>query len=454
MANKNLLTYNAKVTQVEQDYFAPVASVSGTNVPISTMYCFLSRVLPWPNEENPVTPTQDQKAIKAIFKNMFVAKLINSSNISPVIERIDWVTGTVYDYYRDDVDMFEVDSVKRLIRQFYIRNKYDQVFKCLWNNNDSEATDEPFFQPGSYGTNNIYKGTDGYKWKYMYTIDVGSKTKFMDSLWIPVPVGTIILNPIATSAGYGDIEAINVVNAGTGYDPANAVISVVVTGDGTGATGTALVEDGEITDIVVTNTGSDYTFANVSVISELGSNATFVAPISPIGGHGYDPIDELGASHTMVTVEFNSDENGNLPTDIDFRQVGLLVNPTALSTYPAPANGAIYKTTTDVVVAPGFGVFAEDETVFQGSTLETATFTATVLSYDTASNVIRLINTVGEYTVNAPIFGNSSLTARTVLTVSTPDFVLFSGYLSYIENRESVQRSADGIEQFKFVLGY
>ena len=454
MANKNLLTYNAKVTQVEQDYFAPVASVSGTNVPISTMYCFLSRVLPWPNEENPVTPTQDQKAIKAIFKNMFVAKLVNSSNISPVIQRIDWVTGTVYDYYRDDVDMFELDSVKRLIRQFYIRNKYDQVFKCLWNNNDSEATDEPFFQPGSYGTNNIYKGTDGYKWKYMYTIDVGSKTKFMDSLWIPVPVGTIILNPIATSAGYGDVEAINVVNAGTGYDPANAVISVVVTGDGTGATGTALVEDGEITDIVVTNTGSDYTFANVSVISELGSNATFIAPISPIGGHAYDPIDELGASHTMVTVEFNSDENGNLPTDIDFRQVGLLVNPTALSTYPAPANSAIYKTTTDVVVAPGFGVFAEDETVFQGSTLETATFTATVLSYDSASNVIRLINTVGEHTVNAPIFGNSSLTARTVLTVSTPDFVLFSGYLTYIENRESVQRSADGIEQFKFVLGY
>jgi hypothetical protein len=454
MANKNLLTYNAKVTQVEQDYFAPVASVVGTNVPISTLYCFLSRVLPWPDEENPVVPTQDQKALKSVFKNMFVAKLVNSSNISPVIQRIDWVSGTVYDYYRDDIDMFELDGVKRLIRRFYIRNKYDQVFKCLWNNNNSQATDEPFFQPGSYGTNNIYKGTDGYKWKYMYTIDVGSKTKFMDSLWIPVPVGNITLNPIDSPAGYGDIEAINVVNAGTGYDPANASISVVITGDGTGARGTALVEDGEITDIVVTNTGSDYTFANVSVISELGSNATFTAPISPIGGHGYDPIDELGASHTMVTVEFNSDEGGVLPTEIDFRQIGLLVNPTALSTYPAPANGAIYKTSTDVVVAPGFGVFEEDETVFQGSTLETATFTGTVLSYDTASNVIRLINTVGEYVVNAPIFGNSSLTARTVLTVSTPDFVLFSGYLTYIENRKSVQRSADGIEQFKFILGY
>ena len=97
MANKILLTYNAKVTQVEQDYFAPVASVAGTNVPVSTLYCFLARVVPWPDENNPTTPTQDQKAIKSIFKNMFVAKLVNSSNISPVIERIDWTSGTVYD---------------------------------------------------------------------------------------------------------------------------------------------------------------------------------------------------------------------------------------------------------------------------------------------------------------------------------------------------------------------
>ena len=454
MANKNLLTYNAKVTQVEQDYFAPVASVFGTTTPISTLYCFLSRVVPWPNETNPTQPTQDQKAIKSVYKNMFVAKLINSSNISPVIQRIDWISGDVYDYYQDDVDMFELNSAGNLVRRFYVRNKYDQVFKCLWNNNDADATDEPFFQPGSYGTNNIYKGSDGYKWKYMYTIDVGSKTKFMDSAWIPVPVGSVILNPIGSTAGYGDIEAINVVNGGNGYDPANAAITVVITGDGSGATGTASVTAGEITDIIVTNTGSDYTFANVAVTSTLGSNATFIAPISPIGGHAYDPIDELGASHTMVTVEFNSDESGNLPTDIDYRQVGLLVNPTALSTYPAPANGSIYRTTTDIVVAPGFGVFAEDETVYQGASLATATFTATVLNFDPASNLIRLINTVGDYTVNAPIFGSSSLTARTVLTVSTPDFVLFSGYLTYIENRESVQRSADGIEQFKFVLGY
>ena len=454
MANKDLLTYNAKVTQVEQDYFAPVASVTGTTTPVSTLYCFMSRVLPWTNDIDPPQPTQDQKSLKQIYKNIFAVKKINSSGISPVIQRIDWDSGEIYDYYQDDVNMFAVNSSGTLVKRFYIRNRYDQVFKCLWNNNDADSTDEPFFQPGTYGTNNIYKGADGYKWKYMYTIDVGRKTTFMDATWMPVPVVKTAPSPNDTSSGYGDIEVINVVTGGSGYDPANSVVNLIITGDGTGTTGTISTSNGVITDIVVTNPGTNYTFATVSVTSTAGSNATFIAPVSPIGGHGYDSVAELGCSHVMVTAEFNGSEGGLIPTDIDFRQVGLLVNPTALSTYPNPANGSIYKTSTDFVVAPGFGSYTSDEVVYQGSSANTATFTGTVLSFDAGSNVLRLINTSGTQTLNAPIFGASSSTARTVLSVSTPDFITFSGFMTYIENRESVQRSADGIEQFKFVLGY
>jgi hypothetical protein len=246
------------------------------------------------------------------------------------------------------------------------------VFKCLWNNNDGDSTDEPFFQPGTYGINNIYKGADGYKWKYMYTIDVGRKTTFMDATWMPVPVVKTSPSPNDTSSGYGDIEVINVVTGGSGYDPANSVVNLVITGDGTGTTGTISTSNGIITDIVVTNPGSNYTFANVSVTSAAGSNATFISPVSPIGGHGYDSVSELGCSHVMVTAEFNGSEDGLIPTDIDFRQVGLLVNPTALSTYPNPANGSIYKTSTDFVVAPGFGSYTPDEVVYQGSSANTA----------------------------------------------------------------------------------
>ena len=74
--------------------------------------------------------------------------------------------------------------------------------------------------------------------------------------------------------------------------------------------------------------------------------------------------------------------------------------------------------------------------------------------FDPASDVINMINTTGTVTTNAPIFGKTSLCTRTVLTYSTPNFVLSSGYMSYIENRSGITRSSNGIEQFKLVLGY
>lgn len=453
MANQSILTNYAKVSQIEQLYFSPSATLPITNQPINSIYVFLSQATAWTDDENPDVPTQDQQYLKSVFANMFVAKKVLSNNISPIAQRIDWTSGTVYQYYRDDIDMFEVDENGFLINSFYVKNRYDQVFKCLWNNNGGESTNEPYFKPGNFGTTNVFQDSDGYKWKYLYTIDAGSKKTFMDSYWMPVPVGENTPNPLG-SAGRGNIDVINVLNGGSGYDPANDTVTLTVTGDGIGATGTAVIEDGIFTDVIVTDTGSDYTYANVSITTDAGSNATFIVPVSPIGGHGFDPVSELGCSRAMIAVEFDGSESGYIPTDIDYGQVGILINPTSLNTYPDAANGNIYKTTTDLIVASGFGSYTPDEIVYQGNTPTTATFRATVLSFDEATNVVRLINTQGTPTTDTTLYGVSSTTARTLLTVSTPDFVPYSGYLSQIQNRSAIQRSSDGIEQFKFVLGY
>jgi hypothetical protein len=164
MANKQLLTYGAKAKQVEQAYFAPTAGVIST-------YMFLANVDPWDDDDNPPAPTQDQASIKNTFKKIFAAKQVTVNDITPVIQRIDWTSGVTYDYYDDTVDMFEIDQNGYFVRSFYVKNKYDQIFKCLWNNNDSPSTSEPFFQPGNYSPNNIYQGDDGYKWKYIYTVE-------------------------------------------------------------------------------------------------------------------------------------------------------------------------------------------------------------------------------------------------------------------------------------------
>lgn len=454
MSSKSILTYGSKIFSVEQVYFSPVSTIPPEYKTLSSLYCFLSKVEPWDDDNNPPIPEQNQKYLKQVAKNIFIAKRITSSDISPVIKRIDWTSNTVYDYYKDTVDMFQTDQNGFPVLSFYVRNRYDQIFKCLWNNNGSVSTIEPYFEPGSYGTNNIFTGSDGYKWKYVYTIDTASKIKFMDTNWIPVPATQGTVNPLLSNAGYGNIDVINVLDGGSGYDPSNATISVVVTGDGQGATGTATAANGQITRIDVTSTGTNYTYANVSIISSLGSGADVIAPVSPIGGHGYEIESELGCSHVMITSQFNGSESNLLPTDISYHQVGILNAPVTLSSPSTIANGSIYKTTTELVVASGFGTYQSNEYIYQGTSLSNNTFVGKILSFDPASNVVKLINTQGTLVINSPVFGDSTKTTRTLLSYSTPEFITLSGNIFYLENRSAIQRSEDGIEQFKFVLRY
>jgi hypothetical protein len=281
----------------------------------------------------------------------------------------------------------------------------------------------------------------------------------MDTNWLPVPIGYNTPNALASVYGEGSIDVINVTNGGSGYVPGTSPITVTVTGDGTGATASvAGVSGGAITDITVLTPGAGYTYANVAIVSANGSGAVVVSPSSPIGGHGYDPVSELGCMHVMYCVEFNGDEYAsgvvNVPTNITYYQVGLVVNPVSKETSPDPANNSIYKTSTDLIVASGFGTYVSDEIVYQGQSLSSASFVGTVLSHDTGNNTVRLINTTGSLTTNAPVFGNSSQTVRTLLNYSSSNYVSSSGYLSYIENRSGITRSSDGIEQFKIILGF
>ena len=471
--NLNVLTYNAKAVQVQLEYYSPVVTLQ--NAPLTTMYAFLGQEDPWPyidGVETPLPPQQDQQYLKKVFKNMFAAKLINTGNMSPVIQRIDWSNNTTYSAYSDTVDMLAKDDNGFLVYDFYVRNRYDQVFKCLANNNGGESTSEPYFQPGSYGTNNIYQDNDGYKWKYMYTIDAGNKKNFMDSRWMPVSATANTPQPYLTTAGCGDIEVINVTNGGSGYDAVNTYITVVVTGDGSGVIANVTstqVTNGIITDVVVKPGygGKDYTNANVEIkaytssnlrfISTQGTGATAVSPTSPVGGHAYNALAELGCDNIMYTVEFNGSENGVLPYDgVTYRQVGLLVDPLIYGglTPTQLANSAIFNTSTQFLLSTGRGVFQSDEIVNQFDNNNNVTFTGTVLSFNTSTNILQLINMNGTYVVGQAITGILSGTSRAVFSISPPTLIPYSGYITYIENRVGVQRSSDGIEQFKFVLGF
>jgi hypothetical protein len=50
----------------KQDYYAPSLVLSGTTSPTEAVYCFLSQVLPWTDDNNPDVPLQTQKYLKNV----------------------------------------------------------------------------------------------------------------------------------------------------------------------------------------------------------------------------------------------------------------------------------------------------------------------------------------------------------------------------------------------------
>lgn len=97
----------------------------------------------------------------------------------------------------------------------------------------------------------------------------------------------------------------------------------------TGSTGAKYIDSIEIVD-----SGKDYTYADLNIISGLtfisgvtgNINNLARAIMSPQGGHGFDPTKELGAAAIMISTEFNQDENNNITIENDYRQFAILKN--------------------------------------------------------------------------------------------------------------------------------
>ena len=192
---------------------------------------------------------------------------------------------------------------------------------------------------GQLPENAYIEASEGYKWKYMYTIPPGLKEKFFTSQWMPV----LSENIVTSSAVDGRLDIIKIYNGGTGYlggANSNSAAIVTVTGDGSTANLTARVVNGIITNINILNSGTNYTNATISFndgSKTPGTNtANVIAVIGPQNGHGYDPAYELGATSLMVSVDLIGSENSTIPTatasDIfDYRQITLLRNPKSSS---------------------------------------------------------------------------------------------------------------------------
>jgi len=248
------------------------------------------------------------------------------------------------------------------------------------------------------------------------------------------------------------------VGSGGGTSTSNRIsikTRVVIDGDGSNTITSVILSNTGISRIDVTNAGAGYARANIEIIGS-GSSANARAILPPKFGHGANPAIELGASNVMILSrigEIDATEGDVIPTDIYFRQYGLLVNPYKYAdTDPMTETNAL-----DVILQTlnikliSFSNFTVNEKVYQGNT-SNPDFVGYVVTQE--DDTVKLNNTYKQPIVGKLLVGSSSGNQSTVVSYENPDLKPYAGDIIYGKNILKIQRSIAQAEEVKFVFQF
>lgn len=182
---------------------------SNTNI----YYAFASKHTPWANELSPDVEDESNKSSDLdIKKEMIFGKRIGAPDVAKLIRRVNWTSGTVYAMYdHRDKTLFD--------KNFYVVNTTNAVFKCLNNNGGGVSTQEP-----TSITVEPFTLSDGYTWKYMYTISSVANDRFTSTQFVPIVANTTV----EASAIDGAIDFIITDTPGTNYKTSSGTIQQVI----------------------------------------------------------------------------------------------------------------------------------------------------------------------------------------------------------------------------------
>jgi hypothetical protein len=432
-------------------------------------------------DASPLTPTDSVSDEFYFFDDVIAAKRITTSDVSRVIPRRNWTTGTTYDMYRHDYGQYVKGSSSSTISAnsgatsladatFYVLSSDNNVYKVIDNNGNSASTVEPT------GTStSILTTGDSYKWKYMYSLTASEQTNFLSTDFMHVSTDSTV----SSAAVDGAIDTILIKTAGSGG--ANGThTGVAIRGDGSGGVCSVTVAGGAVTAVTVTTAGSGYTFAYIRNADIVSAGATSLSGaeldviIPPKGGHGANAVEELGGHFVMMNTDFTGDESsnsGDFTTANDFRRVGLLLDPT---TGGSAASATTLRGTKAVKLSGTPGSFQVDEEINQASTGAVGK----VVEYDSTNKILYYIQTrfndegVDSNGNLTAFSGANAITGQTSSAAGTPDtstqtvdnIVFSSGYNSgeidadtdvlYQENRSPITRASDQTENIKLIVEF
>lgn len=167
-------------------------------------YVFVGQSTPWANDSSPPAANLAiSNYDHDVYDNILYGKRVTSADIKELIPRYNWTNNTLYaEYNKDDGELYS--------KQFFVYNSsasVKSVFKVL-----QAGTGNSVVAPAIISTS-PFKTSDGYVWKYMYTVSDTDMNKFGSNNYIPVTPN----NAITAAAIPGGIDAIKVTAGGTGW---------------------------------------------------------------------------------------------------------------------------------------------------------------------------------------------------------------------------------------------
>ena len=139
------------------------------------------------------------------IREMVFGKKIMPTDVAPVIRRYNWVSGTVYqEFFNKSNTIFTVEAGSTE-QSMFIYTSGGNVYKCIDNNSSANSTVEP-----THTDLTPREESDGYKWKYMYSVPSGSK--FITTDHIPVVANSTVQTNV--TAG---IDRVFLQNGGKNY---------------------------------------------------------------------------------------------------------------------------------------------------------------------------------------------------------------------------------------------
>jgi len=298
MAESSILKFSLKTNIVKSIFFEIVSKVS-------RYYYTFGKSTPWPtiteigtdnipyvvsNEDNPPAASDTYNYELDTRREISYAKYIDSNDAAVVVQRYNWVAGRVYDQYDQYSDDYLSFNGSPSLEQavFYVLTDEFNVYKCLYNNKNSISFDKP---TGTSSDPIIMN--DGYIWKFMYSIPLSLRNKFLTSTFMPVV--TALTNQFYSNGSINSysiesrgskyiknawkIKRFIIVSGGANYDIGDVTITFPeATGSGVTAEAevVALNSAGGITEILVTEPGAGYEYQpQPTITSTIGSGLDY-----------------------------------------------------------------------------------------------------------------------------------------------------------------------------------